>query len=194
MIVNFQKLLHHLHKYGEEYNTKDSALFFYTLTKMQNYNLFVEFGTGLACTSLAVSTAMKENKKGMCITYDNGSHFQNIDQYKNFLNKIKKEHELDDKMITICEDVNFDNIFLNQKADCVFSAFDRSEKYVEKLLNWCFKYVKYGGYIFIDGLKSYKPGFDKANKIVKKYDWTLMIIDKEDKQSINQNNMCWIKK
>lgn len=188
-----EKLLNHLHKYGSVYNTKDSALFFYALTKMQQYNLFVEFGTGLACTSLAVTTAMKENNKGLCITYDNGSHFQNINDYKNFLNNVQKEHQLGGRMITMNEDVNFNNIFLRQKADCVFSDFERDEQYIEKLLNWSVKHVRHNGYIFIDGLESYKPGFDKAKELVKKYDWSLTVVDKEDKQNINQNNMCWIK-
>ena len=188
-----KKLLDHLHKYGNVYNTEDSALFFYALTKMQQYSLFVEFGTGLACTSLAVATAMKENNKGSCITYDNGSHFKNVNDYKNFLNSLIKKHKLVNRMITINEDINFNNIFLNQKVDCVFSDFKRNKEYIEKLLKWSSKYVRHNGYIFIDGLKSYDLGFDKAKELIKKYNWSLTVVDKEDKQNINQNNMCWIK-
>jgi|TARA_R100001530_G_C4318807_1_gene155127 tRNA A58 N-methylase Trm61 len=188
-----KKLLDHLHKYGNVYNTEDSALFFYALTKMQQYSLFVEFGTGLACTSLAVTTAMQENNKGSCITYDNGSHFKNVSDYKKFLNNLIKKHKLGNRMIIINEDINFNNIFLNQKADCVFSDFKRNKEYIEKLLKWSSKYVKHNGYIFIDGLKSYSPGFDKAKELIKKYNWSLTVIDKEDKQNIDQNNMCWIK-
>ena len=55
------------------------------------------------------------------------------------------------------------------------------------------KYVRHNGYIFIDGLKSYNSGFNKAKKLIKKYNWSLTVIDKEDKQNIDQNNMCWIK-
>ena len=188
-----KKLLNHLHKYGNVYNTEGSALFFYALTKMLRYNLFVEFGTGLACTSLAVTTAMKENNKGLCITYDNGSHFKNVDDYKNFLNNLIKKHELGNRMVTINEDINFNNIFLNQKVDCVFSDFKRNKEYIEKLLKWSSKYVRHNGYIFIDGLKSYNSGFNKAKELIKKYNWSLTVIDKEDKQNIDQNNMCWIK-
>ena len=67
-----QDLLTYIKEHGIAYNTEDSSLFFYALTKMKKYKTFVEFGTGLGCTSFAVAHAMKENGIGNCITIDNG--------------------------------------------------------------------------------------------------------------------------
>jgi predicted O-methyltransferase YrrM len=63
------ELLKYIKHNGIAYNTEDSSLFFYALTKMKHYKRFVEFGTGLGCTSLAVASAMKENGGGKCITF-----------------------------------------------------------------------------------------------------------------------------
>ena len=46
-----QDLLTYIKEHGIAYNTEDSSLFFYALTKMKKYKTFVEFGTGLGCTS-----------------------------------------------------------------------------------------------------------------------------------------------
>ena len=52
------ELLSYIKEHGIAYNTEDSSLFFYALTKMKKYRTFVEFGTGLGCTAFAVASAM----------------------------------------------------------------------------------------------------------------------------------------
>lgn len=205
-----QKLLKYLNKYGQGYNTKESSLFFYSLTKMKKFNYFLELGTGFGCTSFSVATAMKENKKGLCVSYDNGSHHNS--EYESFIKNQSKNLDIEKHFLFNLKNVNFNNFNLNFKLDCIFSDFDRSEFYIDHLFNWSLSNIMSYSSIFIDGVAENNSGFfylklliDSFNKqkipkdylkheeFIKKHVFNLITIRKDDSLNQGQSNMCWLK-
>ena len=215
-----QDLLAHIKQYGSAYNTEDSSLFFYALTRMQQFKTFIEFGTGLGCTSFAVAYAMKENKFGKCITFDNGSEYEEIENvsYKKWINSFASKIEIEKYFTLKQRNIDFQSVLIDN-VDCVFSDFDRSEDNINKLMSWALYSMNDYSSIFIDGLYNYKEGFyytkllvsmlnentipnsltftEKqkmyAKKFVEDHSFSLTTIRKHDKNNIGQDSMCWIK-
>ena len=200
-----QDLLAHIKQYGSAYNTEDSSLFFYALTRMQQFKTFIEFGTGLGCTSFAVAYAMKENKFGKCITFDNGS------AYKKWINSFASKIEIENYFTLKQRNIDFQSVLIDN-VDCVFSDFDRSEDNINKLMSWALYSMNDYSSIFIDGLCNYPEGFYytkllinklNANKIpnflsmhkrfIEEHTFSLTTIRKDDKHNTGQGGMCWIK-
>ena len=156
-----QDLLTYIKEHGIAYNTEDSSLFFYALTKMKKYKTFVEFGTGLGCTSFAVAHAMKENGIGNCITIDNGRQYghprnEGRQSYSEFINSTVEKLEIQDHFTLLNQDIDFK---LMNNVDCVFSDFDRDVKVIDQLIAWGLYSMNNYSSIFIDGLCSYDEGF-----------------------------------
>jgi len=205
-----QNLLDFLDKYGQEYNTKDSSLFFYSLTKLKKFNYFLELGTGLGCTSFAVATAMKENKKGLCISFDNGIH--QFSEYESFIENQSKNLNIQKHFKFNLEDINFNNFNFNFKLDCIFSDFDRRETSIDNLINWSLSNVMCFSSIFIDGVAEHNSSYfylklliDSFNNqkipnnylnhknFIETHTFNLITIRKDDSLNVGQSNMCWIK-
>ena len=127
-------LLDYLRKYGYSYNTEDSSIFFYALTKMKRYRNFLELGTGWGCTAFLVAAAMKENGIGKCITYDNGQDYENV-RYSSFINQMINEFGLSEHIDFRNQNIVLDNI-TGQSFDCIFSDFDRSVAFIDKFIGW----------------------------------------------------------
>ena len=214
------ELLKYIKHNGIAYNTEDSSLFFYALTRMQQFKTFIEFGTGLGCTSFAVAYAMKENKFGKCITFDNGSEYEEIENvsYKKWINSFASKIEIEKYFTLKQRNIDFQSVLIDN-VDCVFSDFDRSEDNINKLMSWALYSMNDYSSIFIDGLYNYKEGFyytkllvsmlnentipnsltftEKqkmyAKKFVEDHSFSLTTIRKHDKNNIGQDSMCWIK-
>ena len=203
-------LLKHIKRFGSAYNTEDSSLFFYALTKMKHYKRFVEFGTGLGCTSLAVASAMKENGVGKCITIDNGMEYvsQIGETYSEFINSMVEKIEIQNHFTLLNQEIGFRSI---SNVDCVFSDFDRSVNTIEKLMTWALSSINDYSSIFIDGLGNYPEGFyytkllvNKLNenntpnflsmhkKFIEEHSFSLTTIRRQDNNT-GQGSMCWIK-
>ena len=99
-------------------------------------------------------------------------------------NSILKSNEFEKQINDTKKHTNELHDKTNISIDRIKNEFEDGQKSIISEIN---------GYIFIDGLKSYNSGFNKAKELTKKYNWSLTVIDKEDKQNIDQNNMCWIK-
>jgi len=204
------ELLIHLERFGDAYNTKDSSLFFYALTKMKHYNTFVEFGTGLGCTAFAVASAMKENGYGKCITIDNGMEYvsQIGETYSEFINSMVEKIEIQNHFTLLNKEIEFKPI---SNVDCVFADFDREVTTIEKLMVWAFYSINDYSSIFIDGLSNFPEGFyytkllvNKLNenkipnflsmhkKFIEEHSFSLTTIRRQDNNT-GQGSMCWIK-
>ena len=159
-------LLTYLKRMGGAYNTEDSALFFYALTRMKNYKTFVEFGTGMACTAFAVAYAMKENGEGKCVTFDNcenmGRYMKSEEgertSYSQFINARAEELKIQNHFMLSIGDVNFQNVLIDN-VDCVFSDFHCSIDAFEELMSWSLYSMNDYSSIFIDGTCDYEEGF-----------------------------------
>ena len=205
------ELLTHLERFGDAYNTKDSSLFFYALTKMKHYNTFVEFGTGLGCTAFAVASAMKENGVGKCITIDNGKEYvsQVGETYSEFINSMVEKIEIQNHFTLLNKEIEFKPI---SNVDCVFADFDREVVTIEKLITWALSSINDYSSIFIDGLGNYLEGFyytkllvNKLNennipnfllmhkKFIEGHNFSLTTIRRQDKNNTGQGSMSWIK-
>ena len=208
------ELLKYIKHNGIAYNTEDSSLFFYALTKMKKYRTFVEFGTGLGCTAFAVASAMKENGMGECITIDNGRQYghpcnEGGKSYSEFINSTVEKLEIQDHFTLLNQDIDFKPI---SNVNCVFADFDREVATIEKLMVWAFYSITDYSSIFIDGLCNYPEGFYytkllinklNANKIpnflsmhkrfIEEHTFSLTTIRKDDKHNTGQGGMCWIK-
>lgn len=210
------ELLKYIKHNGIAYNTEDSSLFFYALTKMKHYKRFVEFGTGLGCTSLAVASAMKENGVGKCITFDNGREYghprneSDTKSYSEFINEMVKKLEIQDHFVLSNKEIDFH--ITDELVDCVFSDFDRSVDTIEKLMEWAMYSMSDYSSIFIDGLSNYPEGFYYTRllikalnenkppnflldnkKFIEEHNFSLTTIRKQDKNNTGQGGMCWIK-
>ena len=90
---NFKNVLDYISKEGWMYDTYSTALFMYSLLKMKKPKNFIEFGTGLGCTSFMAAQAFQENNFGKVYTFDNGKHWEEYKKegtYKSFIeNKIQ---------------------------------------------------------------------------------------------------------
>jgi len=103
---------------SEVYGTEHFCYFIYSLVRMTHPLTVVELGTGAGVTTCMIAHALKENKKGLLWTIDNGSDWKNIKlnflkekfkgSYSDFLNKLFKRLELQ-------EFISFQNIHLNSK-------------------------------------------------------------------------------
>ncbi|MAV94563.1 MAG: hypothetical protein CMA31_02615 [Euryarchaeota archaeon] len=202
-------LLKHIKRFGSAYNTEDSSLFFYALTKMKHYKRFVEFGTGLGCTSLAVASAMKENGVGKCITFDNGNEYEG-QSYSQFITDMVKKLEIQEHFILSQQPIDFH--LTDSLVDCVFADFDRSVDTIEKLIEWAMFSMNNYSSIFIDGLNNYPEGYYytkllikalnenkppnfllENKKFIEEHNFSLTTIRKQDKNNTGQGGMCWIK-
>jgi hypothetical protein len=209
-------LLTYIKRNGTAYNTEDSSLFFYALTKMKHYKTFVEFGTGLGCTAFAVASAMKENGVGQCITFDNGGDYEQLDDmsYLEYINSTAHKLEIQNHFILSNRDIDFQSVSTD-KVDCVFSDCDRSVNFLEQLMAWSLYSMNNYSSIFIDGLCNYDEGFyymkllvsklnektipnsfkanGRAKTFVEEHTFSLTTIRKHDTHNTGQGGMCWIK-
>tara|TARA_B100000586_G_scaffold264660_1_gene235321 strand:+ start:38 stop:688 length:651 start_codon:yes stop_codon:yes gene_type:complete len=208
-----QDLLTYIKQFGSAYNTEDSSLFFYALTKMEKYKTFVEFGTGLGCTAFAVASAMKENGEGKCITFDNGREYDGASNmsYQEYINSMAHKFGIQNHFILSNKEIDFTWRDRN-RVDCVFADFDREVATIERLMSWALYSIDDYASIFIDGLYNYKEGFyytkllvNKLNEnkipnfllahkqFIEEHSFSLTTIRKEDTHNTGQDSMCWIK-
>jgi hypothetical protein len=65
---------------GPPYGSEDLCMLMYSIVKRERPAVVVELGTGVGVTTAWIAAAMKENGFGQIFTFDNGSHFDHLQE------------------------------------------------------------------------------------------------------------------
>jgi predicted O-methyltransferase YrrM len=173
-------------KYGIPYGTEDFSIFLYSWIKMHKPKNIVEYGTGLGSCMLWSGLACKENNIGKIFTIDNGSHWNEVLNdnilekkyvlnYKDFINTIIKENNLENFIEFKNEDFNletFNNI--ENKIDLVFFDFDHGPNHIVKILKNSLHRLSDYSTIIIDSVPTFLPSFLLLEKIIESFNLNII--------------------
>jgi hypothetical protein len=218
---SFIELLKYLKEEGPGYDTTNTGLFMYSLIKMKKPNNFIEFGTGLGCTSFMVAKAFQENNKGKVLTIDDGSQWHETKkkgEYNNFIKEKINKFKINDFIEFRNEKVDLNTVNFKKNIDFIFLDFYKEPLALLQLLSWIIpKSNKYCN-IFIDSAPCFWPAYSmltmlieniQKNKIpeslldfcnekeilkekINNSKFTLLNIRKTD-NIVHQNSISWIK-
>jgi hypothetical protein len=221
MNSNFKNILEYIAKEGEIYDTYSTALFMYSLLKMKKPKNFIEFGTGLGCTSFMAAQAFQENGFGKVYTFDNGEHWTGYGKegtYKSFIENKIKELNIKKQIKFEFGDIYINKLKVKEKLDFVFFDFYKEPLALLDMFAYIFPKVNKYCNVFVDSAPCFWPAYsmltmlidtlqkgkipetmyelcpekDKLKHLVSTSKFTLLNIRKRD-NSAHQNGIAWIK-
>lgn len=171
---------------GPVFGSEDLCVLLYSLIRRERPQRVLELGTGLGVTAAWIAQALKENKKGILKTVDNGAYFadprtqfflsslssplksflswhddQNYSDYlKSIFAKLHAEHHVD----ALNTDISF-QIF-EEGFDIVFSDFQHSPNMCIELIASALPRLSKNGSLFIDSASTHLASFLTLEHIV----------------------------
>lgn len=168
------KILDYIQSTDSKYLSADFSHYLYGLVKMIKPETVVEFGTGYGTTAFLTAQALKENKKGIIKTIDDGVFWAETNppqnSYSDFIHAKIEEFGISHHIHFIPRTLNFQNFEpINdiRHIDILFNDIDCNPEYIVYTMAWLMPRIKKTCYFFIDGSATYWPAYSMLEMLVK---------------------------
>lgn len=161
---------------GKIYGTEDFAVYLYSIIKITKAKNIIEFGTGLATTTLWAALALEENQEGVIHTIDDGSDWEHLskakdrfiqyysDNYKQYISNVISDFELLDRVIFYNQKIQ--RLDINNSIDIIFSDYSHGPYSILKLLADYLTKMSSLSYIFIDSASTYYSSYQTLEALI----------------------------